>query len=252
MEEPSETTQPVVSFERVSVRLGARVVLNALSFCLTGPGVTVLVGPNGAGKSTLISVLLGLRRADQGAVNYLSPALATESMRKRRVAAVLQNEGSFEGATVGEYAALFAALYAEPALAEQILTLAKLSPSIRTPHRVEQLSGGEHRRLQLAAALALEPALLVLDEPTNQLDPTARRELLQVIAQRAKSTAILLATHDLAETATIADRVLMLLDGQLVAQGSVQQLIAQLPESLRGSGLSAVYASHMQERGPRA
>ncbi len=234
--------QTIAAFDNVTVRWRDRCILKALSFSVYRPGVTVLLGPNGAGKSTLIQVLLGLREPTSGTVTFAENSLADPLSRRSILGAVLQNEGTFEGATVGEYATLFAALHQRPELRETILTMAKLAPSVKHSQRVESLSGGEQRRLQLAAALAHDPVLLVLDEPTNHLDPVARRQMLVEIQSRAKTTAILLATHDLLETSAIADFVLILVGGELVAQGSKASLIASLPVHKRPQGLSAVFA----------
>lgn len=235
----ADAVTDAVRFDRVTVRAGEAVLLDAVTARVASRGVTALIGPNGSGKSTLLGALLGLRSVTSGSITLFDGQFGPETVPHGAVSAVLQDEGAFDGMTASEYAALFAALFDEPTLTEKILSHCALGD--RASRKLEHLSGGELRRLQLAAAVATEPALLVLDEPTNHLDPVARRALVASLRSLAKDRAVLLATHDLHEAARVADAVIVLVAGRVRACGAVDALIAALPESRRSRGLEGLF-----------
>lgn len=229
-------------FHSVTVRAGDHTLLDRVSASVLPRGITAILGPNGAGKSTLLSVLLGLREPSEGRVTLFRDELSPREAPRGSLSAVLQDEGAFEGMTAREYAALFAALFAKPAMTEAVL--AQCSLTSRANSRLDRLSGGELRRLQLAVALATDPALLVLDEPTNHLDPAARRALLATLREESSRRAIIVATHDLHEAARIAESVIILVRGTVRAQGAVAALVAELPDALRARGIEGLFEHH--------
>lgn len=231
--------------DALTVRAGEHTLLDRVSIRVPSRGITAIIGPNGAGKSTLLSVLLGLREPTEGrAAIVLAHEQESSPARAPRgwISAVLQDEGAFDGMTASEYAALFGALFSDRALAARALAQCGLAERAHT--RLDRLSGGELRRLQLAVSLASDPRLLVLDEPTNHLDPAARRALLATLREAARSRAVLVATHDLHEAARVADAVIVLVAGRVCAQGSLEALLDALPEPARRRGLEGLFAHH--------
>ncbi len=225
--------------DAVTVRVDGHTLLDSVTCSVSPRGITALLGPNGAGKSTLLSVLLGLREPDAGSVRLFEDGVAPRDAPRGSLSAVLQDEGAFEGMTAHEYAALFAALFSDRAMTERVLADCALGDRRHT--RVDRLSGGELRRLQLAVALATDPALLVLDEPTNHLDPAARRALLERLRAQKTRRAVLFATHDLHEAARIADAVVILVGGTVRAHGPVADLVRALPEPFAQRGIEGLF-----------
>jgi ABC-2 type transport system ATP-binding protein len=216
----------VVAAEAVSRSFGGLVALRELTFRLAGPGVVGLLGPNGAGKSTLLGLLEGLLGPSAGTLRLFGAPLSPR-YPKRRVGAILQNEAALDGMTVGDYADFYAAVYGVADGVARILSAAELAERRRT--LVDRLSGGQAQRLFLAAACVHQPDLLLLDEPTANLDPAARRRLGADLRMMAGRRAVLLATHDLAEAEAVCDRALFLVGGELRAQGTLAELVAAVP-----------------------
>ena len=191
-----------------------------------GNGQTVaLLGPNGAGKTTSVELLLGLRAPDRGVVRLFGgpPAAAVAA---GRVGAMLQDAGLPQGATVAELIGLIRGLYPDPLPVADTLRLADLEDD--AGRQVQRLSGGQRQRVRLALALAGDPELLVLDEPTASLDVEARRAFWDRIRGSALTgRTVLFATHRLEEADAVADRVIVITHGRLVADGTPEQIRAQ-------------------------
>jgi ABC-2 type transport system ATP-binding protein len=183
------------------------------------PGEAVaLLGPNGAGKSTTVSILLGLIDPDQGTARVCGRA-PREAVASGLVGAMLQDAGLPVNATVGELVSMFAALYPKPIKPEAALAMAGASDLIG--RKSDALSGGQAQRVRLALALVGDPTLLVLDEPTSAMDPEARRAFWTALRdQTAGGRGVLFATHHLDEAQAIADRVVVLAGGRVVASGT--------------------------------
>ncbi|MDG4801310.1 ABC transporter ATP-binding protein [Micromonospora sp. WMMD980] len=188
-------------------------------------GSTVaLLGPNGAGKTTTISILLGLAPADAGTVSLFGGTPAG-AIRAGRVGAMLQGAGFVPGATVTDLVELARALYPHPLDTDRILRLAGLTDL--ATRRVDRLSGGEAQRARFAFALAGQPDLLVLDEPTAALDVEGRRAFWTAIRRYADhGRTVLFSTHHLPEADEYADRVVVLAAGRVVADGTPAQVRA--------------------------
>jgi ABC-2 type transport system ATP-binding protein len=186
-------------------------------------GATVaLLGPNGAGKSTMIGMLAGLVAPDGGTVTVcgLAPAAA---VRAGRIAVMLQDAGLMPGVTVAELVGLARRLYPYPLSVDEALALAGLS-SVKG-RRVERLSGGQTQRLRFALVAVANAELLVLDEPTRALDVAGRREFWTAMRGYARAgRTVLFATHYLDEVDGNADRVVVLTDGRIVADGPPDEI----------------------------
>jgi ABC-2 type transport system ATP-binding protein len=182
--------------------------------------VFALLGPNGAGKTTTVEILEGYRTRTGGEISVLGedPARRSVSLR-RRVGIVLQSTGVDPFLTVRETVAQFAGFYPAPRDVDEVVGLVGLDG--KRDARVVRLSGGQRRRLDVAVALAGDPELLFLDEPTTGFDPGARRNAWDVVRNLAAlGKTILLTTHYMDEAQSLAHRVAVIVGGKIVAEGS--------------------------------
>jgi ABC-2 type transport system ATP-binding protein len=191
------------------------------------PGeIVALLGPNGAGKTTTLEVLEGFRPRDAGAARVLGldpGERASARELRERTGLVLQDIAVEPYLTVRETIARSAGYYPSPRAVAEVTGLVGLAGLER--RKVRALSGGQKRRLDLALGLIGNPELLYLDEPTTGFDPAARRDAWDVVRQlRAGGTTILLTTHDMAEAQALADRVIVLSGGVVVASGPPAEL----------------------------
>lgn len=189
--------------------------------------VFALLGPNGAGKTTTVEILEGHRPRTGGQVSVLGhdPARGERAFR-RRIGIVLQSTGVEPYLTVAEAVALYAGYYPHPRAVDEVIDLAGLAE--QRNRRIGKLSGGQRRRVDLAIALAGDPELLFLDEPTTGFDPAARRgawEMIRGLAALGKT--IFLTTHFMDEAEALAQRVAIIARGRIVAEGTPDQLRGQ-------------------------
>jgi ABC-2 type transport system ATP-binding protein len=193
------------------------------------PGeVFALLGPNGAGKTTTVEILEGYRHRDGGDVSVLGtdPQHAGRAWRAR-IGIVLQLAADAPELTVAEMVGHFAGLYPSPRPPAEVIDLVGLTGKARS--RIHALSGGQLRRLDVALGLVGRPELLFLDEPTTGFDPAARRAFWEVIrVLSCGGVTVLLTTHYLDEAAALADRVAVISDGVIVADGTPADLGGQL------------------------
>jgi ABC-2 type transport system ATP-binding protein len=182
--------------------------------------VFALLGPNGAGKTSTVEILEGYRARDAGEVSVLGVDPGRERTRlKPRVGIVLQSTGIEQYLTVAETVALYARLYPHPRPVDEVIDLVGLEK--KRDERVKRLSGGQQRRLEMAIALAGDPELLFLDEPTTGFDPSARREAWEIVRSLASlGKTVLLTTHFMDEAEYLADRVAVVAAGRVVAEGA--------------------------------
>src|SRR5215468_1352266 len=218
-------TGPAVAFrDVVKVYHPDIKALDHVSFDIR-PGETVaLLGPNGAGKSTAIDTMLGLRTPTSGDVRILggSPAAAVAA---GQIGGMLQTGGLPEGGKVSELISLFRQLYRDRRSTGELLRLAGIDDL--ADRRVEQLSGGQAQRVRFALALAGNPELLFLDEPTAALDVSARRHFWRSVETiAAQGTTVLFATHYLDEADANASRIIVVNHGRVVADGTPSQIKA--------------------------
>jgi ABC-2 type transport system ATP-binding protein len=184
------------------------------------PGeVFALLGPNGAGKTTTVEILEGYRKRDGGEVRVLGADPGRERGRlKSRIGIVLQATSVDRYLTVRETIAMYAGFYPHPRPVDEVIRLVGLDA--KRDDRVLRLSGGQQRRLDVAIALAGNPELLFLDEPTTGFDPSARHEAWDLIKNLAAlGMTVLLTTHYMDEAQVLADRVAVIADGRIVAEG---------------------------------
>jgi ABC-2 type transport system ATP-binding protein len=192
-----------------------------VSFAVRRGEIVALLGPNGAGKTTTLEILEGFRARDGGAVEVLGldpgDRSAARELRER-TGLVLQDIAVEPYLTVRETLARQAGYYQAPRAVPEVIGLAGLTGLEK--RKVRSLSGGQKRRLDLALGLIGSPELLYLDEPTTGFDPAARHDAWDLVRQlRAAGTTILLTTHDMAEAQALADRVVLLNGGAVVAEG---------------------------------
>lgn len=188
-----------------------------------------LLGPNGAGKTTTVEILEGLLEPTSGRVEVLGTHWGTvrDHRLRQRIGITLQDTRFQDRLTVLEIVRLFRSFYRGGISSHEALDLVSLQE--KASSSVRDLSGGQHQRLVLASALVGEPELLFLDEPTTGLDPQARRQLWDVITElREKGRTIFLTTHYMDEAEKLCERVAVVDYGKIIAEGSPQQLIAQL------------------------
>jgi ABC-2 type transport system ATP-binding protein len=194
--------------------------VRGISFQVDEGRVFAFLGPNGAGKTTTVEICEGFRPRDGGRVSVLGFDPATRDRRMRaRIGIVLQSTGVDVYLTVAETIEFYRRLYAHPRPVDEIVELVGLPEKRDT--RVGKLSGGQQRRLDVAVALAGDPELLFLDEPTTGFDPAARRGAWEVIRNlRSLGKTIFLTTHYMDEAQVLADEVAIIAHGEIVAQGA--------------------------------
>jgi ABC-2 type transport system ATP-binding protein len=215
----SESRPVIARLEAVSKRYGAVKALDGLDLEVRRGEVLALLGPNGAGKTTSVSLLLGLTRPDAGSVTLFDQDPSARSVRER-CGTMLQVSRLPEAITVREHVQLFSSYYPKPLPVEETLALAGLSTVAE--RRYGKLSGGQQQRLKFALALCGDPEVMFLDEPTVALDVEARREFWDAI--RARGTTVLLTTHYLEEADALADRIVVIDKGRVVAAGSPAEI----------------------------
>lgn len=214
-----------VSVEDLRVVRGGREVLHGLTFDLRAGLVTGLLGPSGGGKTTLMRALVGVQAGVSGRVAVLGAAAGSPGLR-RRVGYVTQTPAVYGDLSVRRNLEYFAAvLGAGGARIDEVL--AEVSLADAANQLVATLSGGQRARVSLAAALLGRPELLVLDEPTVGLDPVLRRDLWTLFGQLARGGCTLLVSSHVMDEARRCDRLLLLRDGQLVADDTVGDLLAR-------------------------
>jgi ABC-2 type transport system ATP-binding protein len=223
----------VVEVRDLRMRYGSNDVLDGVDFDIRRGEVVTLLGPNGAGKTTSIEILEGFRIRSAGEVSVLGvdPALADEDWRAR-VGVVLQSWRDHARWTprlllhyLGRYYAPYSSPERErPYDVDQLIKLVGIEE--QADQKIRTLSGGERRRLDVAVGIIGRPELLFLDEPTAGFDPQARRDFHDLIHRLTdlEDTTVLLTTHDLDEAEKLADRILILAAGRIVADGSADQL----------------------------
>jgi len=215
-------------------RRGHTQALDGVSLRVAAGEIVGLLGPNGAGKSTLVSITAGLMEADQGSVALAladaAPGPPTRPQIRRHIGLAPQSLAIYAELSGAENLAFFAGLCRVaradiPARVDAALAFVGLDS--RRDDRAGTYSGGMARRLNLAAALVHEPALLLLDEPTVGVDPQSRNRLLENVEQlRARGKAVLYTTHYMEEAQRLCDRVAIIDHGKILAHGTIDALLA--------------------------
>jgi ABC-2 type transport system ATP-binding protein len=221
MEPPGDRA---VELAAVVKRYGGTPAVDELTMRADRAAVTALLGPNGAGKTTTVELCAGYRRPDAGRVRVLGLDPVADARRLRpRVGVMPQSGGVPTSARAREFLRLMAAFYARPLDPDALLDRLGLTAQARTPYR--RLSGGQQQRLSLAAAVVGRPELVFLDEPTAGLDPQARHATWDLVAElRTAGVAVVLTTHHMDEAERLADRVVIVDHGRVVAEGTPAEL----------------------------
>ena len=227
------TAAPAIVVEGLVKRYGTRSVVDGVSLQVAAGELVALLGPNGAGKTTTVETIEGYRRPDGGAVRVLGvDPLAGGRALRARVGLMLQGGGFDPRSRTRETLAEFAGYHEDPRDPGELLDLLGLATVARTPYR--RLSGGERQRLSLAVALVGRPEVLLLDEPTAGLDPEARVVARKLVAEaRAGGAAILLTSHDLTDAERLADRIVVIDQGRVVASGTPAEFTAPVGSAIR-------------------
>jgi ABC-2 type transport system ATP-binding protein len=210
-------------------RFGRKTAVDGIDICVPQGEVWGFLGPNGSGKTTTIRMLCGLLRADAGHGTCLGHDISTQSDAiKREVGYMTQRFSFWEDMTIRENLDFVARVYELPDAAARVkATLEQLGLTARQNQLAGQLSGGWKQRLALAACMLHSPKLLLLDEPTAGVDPQARRDFWEEIHSLSESgLTVLVSTHYMDE-AERCDRIVYILNGKIVAQGTVQEVIAR-------------------------
>jgi ABC-2 type transport system ATP-binding protein len=224
---------PAIVVDRVSKRYATRTVVDGVSLAIAPGELVAILGPNGAGKTTTVEMIEGYRRPDAGTILVLGsdPATGGRDLRAR-VGLMLQEGGIDPRSTPREALVQYGAFHADPRRPDELLALVGLQAVAATRYR--RLSGGERQRLGLALALVGRPEVLILDEPIAGMDPEGRATTRGLIAeQRATGVAILLTSHELGEVERLADRVLIVRDGRVIADAAPAALMTTTRPRLR-------------------
>ncbi|MEZ5321499.1 MAG: ABC transporter ATP-binding protein [Microthrixaceae bacterium] len=217
---------PVVEVEHLTGRYGDVVAVDDVSFTAPAATVTAVLGPNGAGKTSTIECCEGYRVPTSGTVRVagLDP-IADRAALARRIGVMLQDGSLYTAITPREALRLFASYYDRARDPEELLSFVGLAE--RGSARWRTLSGGEQQRLNLALALVGRPTVVFLDEPTAGVDVSGRRLIGRLIVELAREgTTVVLTTHDLAEVEALAQRIVIIDHGRLVADDTAEALLS--------------------------
>ena len=218
---------PAVEITGLVKRFGSKAAVDGLDLKMDRGRLLALLGPNGAGKTTTVEICEGFLRPDAGSVRVLGLDPAREGAALRpRIGVMPQGGGAYPGVHAGEMLGLVASCAAEPLDRAWLLEILGLASARRTPFK--RLSGGQQQRLSLACALVGRPELVFLDEPTAGMDPQARRLVWDLLgALRADGVTVLLTTHLMEEAEALADDVVIIDNGKVIAEGTPAALTAE-------------------------
>ncbi|MBA4180800.1 MAG: hypothetical protein C0506_09450 [Anaerolinea sp.] len=215
---------PAIEIRGLRKRYGTFEAVSGVDLTIPTGEVFALLGPNGAGKTTTVEILEGYRDRSAGEARVLGvdPARG-DAAWKSRIGIVLQSTGVFDALTVEEVIAHFASFYPRPLPLERVITMAGLEEKRQA--RCKSLSGGQKRRVDLALGLVGDPELIFLDEPTTGFDPAARRQAWEVVREFTRTgKTVLLTTHYMDEAEHLADRVGVIVAGQLIEVGTPREI----------------------------
>jgi ABC-2 type transport system ATP-binding protein len=211
-----------INLQNLTKRYGAVTAVNDLSLQVEPGEIVAFLGPNGAGKTTTIDMMLGLARPNEGSVAIYGKSPA-DAIAAGEIAAVMQTGGLLKDFTVEETVQFTASLYRNARPAAEVLERAGIAGI--ASRRVAKCSGGEQQRLRFAMALISDPRLLILDEPTTGMDVEGRRDFWGAIREDAsRGRTILFATHYLDEADSYADRIVLIRQGSIVADGTTAEI----------------------------
>ncbi|WP_336155471.1 ABC transporter ATP-binding protein [Bacillus sp. 204(2023)] len=217
----------VVTVSNVTKHFHRKTAVNHISFSIEKGEIAAILGPNGAGKTTVISMILGLLKPSEGEIKLFNRVPDDQQVREK-IGVMLQEVSVMPGLKVDEILELFRSYYPNPLSMKELVSLTALTKEdLKT--RAEKLSGGQKRRLSFALALAGNPELLILDEPTVGMDTSSRHRFWQTIHGLSdQGKTIIFSTHYLQEADDAAQRILFFTEGQLVADDSPMQIRSRI------------------------
>jgi ABC-2 type transport system ATP-binding protein len=226
-----DQTNAVIQTQNLSKSYGSFHALKSLNLSVPANSIVGFLGPNGAGKSTTIKLLLGLTKPTAGSGTIFGLDVVNENQDiRRRVGYLAQNPNFYEHMTarqIMDFTARFFFKGPDNLIRERIEeTLKLVGLDDKADRPVRGFSGGERQRLGIAQAQVNYPDLLILDEPAAALDPQGRRDVLEVMEKLRKHTTIFFSTHILDDVQRVSDHVIILNHGELIAQGSVEELLS--------------------------
>lgn len=219
--------QLIAKVQDVYKSYGKKIALDGLSLQIAADRTVALIGPNGAGKTTFIEILLGLRRPDAGQVQVLGHDVVDDPQAHvDRIGVQLQETRLFGKVTAREYFRFFANVYTRSLPIDPLARTLGLEALLDIP--LAKLSGGQRQRVALALALINDPEFVILDEPTVGLDPIARQEFWTLIRRlRSDGRTLLFSTHYMEEADALADELIMISNGHLIAHGSPREVVGR-------------------------
>jgi ABC-2 type transport system ATP-binding protein len=204
--------------------------VNGIDFSLSKGEYVALLGPNGAGKTTLVEMIEGIRNPDKGEILVKGRSTREDKQSLYSILGISFQETRFlEKTTVEETIRLFSSFYHQPdEKVEKVISLTGLGEKRKS--YTKNLSGGQRQRLALAISLLNDPEILILDEPTTGLDPTARREIWDILLalKESHNTSLILTTHYMEEATQLCDRIIIMNKGQFLAEGTFDQLLKKM------------------------
>jgi ABC-2 type transport system ATP-binding protein len=215
----------IITLEHVNKELGKRQILKDVTLAVKQGDIFGYLGPNGAGKTTTIRIILGLLAATSGKVSLLGQDVQVDKVRKK-IGFVLEADGLYDNLTASENLLYYARLYDIPQPAQKVeKVLKQVGLSERARDKVATYSKGMRQRLALARAIAPDPEILVLDEPTAGVDPTGQIEIRQLMLDmiQKEHKTILLSSHNLDEVQRICNRIALIHKGQIRLYGELEQ-----------------------------
>ena len=215
----------IITLEYVNKELGKRQILKDVNMTVKQGDIFGYLGPNGAGKTTTIRIILGLLAATSGKVTLLGQDVRIDNVRKK-IGFVLEADGLYDNLTAAENLLYYARLYDIPQPAQKVITVLKqVGLAERARDKVGAYSKGMRQRLALARAIAPDPEVLVLDEPTAGVDPTGQIEIRQLMLDMIHhgGKTILLSSHNLDEVQRICNRIALIHHGQIRLYGELEQ-----------------------------
>lgn len=237
-------SEEVIKVTSISKAYGAKYALNNVSVSVSKGETVALIGPNGAGKTTFIETILNLKQPDSGEVSVFGIDILTNKKKHLpRVGAHLQEVRLFPKVTPKDFLEFFTKLYDKTADVDDIIASLELTDFV--DKKIGELSGGMRQRVSLALAMVNDPELILLDEPTVGLDPIARQDFWRLIEKlQGQGKTILFTTHYMEEATTLADRVVMIHQGQVVFDGTPSEVIGKAAE-INGN-LDQAYSHYVQ------
>ena len=225
----------ILQINALSKSYGKLVAVQKASFTVYPQQVFCLVGPNGAGKTSIIDCIVGLKKPDSGDIHLFGESIPDLRRRKdirSRIGIQFQEDSLYHDIRVREALYLYAKMYQTPVDPDELIDIFELQRQQKTAYK--DLSGGEKRRLLIAIALVGKPALLILDEPSSNLDPHLRRQLWDVLNHYlTQGLTIIMTTHNMQEAQQYSDVVCVMNQGEIIASGSVPQLLEKFQLNLK-------------------